>query len=369
MILGVFPELLTPGGIQRIGQHTAAVLTSLARSRDLACHLISLNDPPGCHTLEVGDVAFPIQGFGRQKGRLVLSVLKAAHRTRLAYFGHPNLAPLGLILRCVRPSVRYYVTTYGIDVWEPLPLSSRLGLRWAHAVMALSQYTREKMVVAQRLRPEKAAVLPPALDPAFLRAGVSLALSRPPLPEGNVLLTVARLAASERYKGIETVFQALPGVLTILPNTYYVIVGDGDDRGRLEHLATDVGVSDHVLFVGAKIGDELASYYAASDVFVMPSRGEGFGVVFLEAMALGKPVIGGNHGGTPDVVIDGVTGFLVEYGDVDAIADRLIRLLRDKELRMDMGEAGRRRVHENYSLEHFHRGLVALLTERTPCKS
>lgn len=369
MILGLFIEMMMPGGIQRIGQHTASILASFARDRGIPCRLLSLNDPLGQHELTVGDITFTIQGFKRRKIQFVLSVLAAALRTRLAYIGHPNLASLGLLLRLLRPSARYWVATYGIDVWEPMPLLRRLGLRLAYAVIALSKFTSEKMAVAQKLNPGKITVLPPALDPGFLRTDGAVTRPKPPIPSGKVLLTVARLAASEQYKGMETVVRALPTVLKVVPDTYYVVVGDGNDRLQLERLAQQIGVAGHVLFTGVKIGDELASYYEACDIFVMPSRKEGFGVVFLEAMACSKPVIGGNHGGTPEVVIDGATGFLVEYGDVNALADRIIRLLHDPKLCRRIGEAGRRRVEENYTFEHFRRRLVQLLTGGNPCVS
>lgn len=369
MILGLFTELMPPGGIQRIGRHTAAVLASLAQEKDQRCLLLSLNDPPGRHQLQVGDLTFTIQGFGRRKPRFVLSVLEMALRTRLVYIAHPNLAPLGLIVRLLRPSTRYWVAAYGIDVWKPLPQFRRLGLRLAYGLTALSQFTGEKMAVAQKLNPGKVTVLPPALDPGFLTNDGPVTCPKPSLPSGKLLLTVTRLAASEHYKGMETVIQALPTLLGVVPDTYYVIVGDGDDRLRLENLAKEMGVAGHVLFPGIKVGDELASYYDACDIFVMPSREEGFGVVFLEAMAFGKPVVAGNHGGTPEVVMDGVTGFLVEYGDLDALAGRLIRLLQDEELRRRMGEAGRQRVEGNYTFDHFRQKLVQLLTRADRCKS
>ncbi|MFQ5914083.1 MAG: glycosyltransferase family 4 protein [Nitrospinota bacterium] len=368
MILGLFTELLAPGGVQRVGRHTFAVLTALAREQGLSCRLLSLNDPSGRHELRVGDLAVTFQGFGRRKARFVLAVLAEAPRVRLAHIGHPNLAPLGLLVKLLRPSARYSVAAHGFEVWESLPLVRRLGLRLAHVVTAPSQFTREKMVAVQKLNPEKTRVLPWALDAGFLRMDGTTALPKPRLPSGKLLLTVARLAASERQKGMDAVIRTLPRVLEVVRDTYYLIVGDGDDRLRLQHLAEEEGVADRVLFAGTRSDDELASYYDACDIFVMPSRQEGFGVVFLEAMAFGKPVIGGKHGGTPEVVIDGVTGFLVQHGDVEGLAFRLIQLLRDPELCNRMGAAGRRLVEENYTFEHFRRGLVQPLTGGNGCE-
>ena len=182
------------------------------------------------------------------------------------------------------------------------------------------------------------------------------------MPPGKVLMTVTRLAVADQYKGIETVIQALPRILRAVPDTYYVIVGDGDDRLRLERLAQDTGVANRVLFAGRTDDKQLRSYYESCDIFVMPSYGEGFGVVFLEAMAFGKPVIGGNHGGIPEVVTEGMTGFLVEYGDVNTLTDRIVRLLTDEELRTQMSEASRRWVQQNSTFDHFQKELSRLLT-------
>ena len=125
--------------------------------------------------------------------------------------------------------------------------------------------------------------------------------------------------------------------------------------------AKAVDVAGHVFFAGVTGHDELVKYYEACDVFVMPSHAEGFGIVFLEAMAFGKPVIGGNHGGTPDVIRDGVTGFLVEYGDVNGLTSRILSLLQDEGLRKQMGQAGLQYMEENFTFTHFQRRLVHLL--------
>ena len=369
MILGLFSELLATGGVQRVSRHTAAVLKVFADNQNVDCQLFSLNDSLGYHDLQVGDIALTVRGFGRRKLQFALAVLVRVARVHLAYIGHPNLSPLGLLLKFIRPSTCYWVATYGIDVWRPLPLLRRLGLRWAHGVTVISRFTAEKLGALNKLEQGKVQMLPPALDPTFLRKEKGAASSRLGLPSGRLLLTVARLASAERYKGMETVILALPKVLEDFPDTFYVIIGEGDEQERLEHIAKEIGVEQHVIFPGAQGVDRLIDYYSACDIFVMPSRKEGFGIVFLEAMTFGKPVIGGKHGGTPEVVKDGVTGYLVEFGDTDVLANRLVRLLGNKDLRERMGEAGRRHVENNYTFEHFRRRLLQLLTGGDSCES
>lgn len=359
MILGILPGATATGGVQRICRHAATVLTAMAEEADRSCRLLGLNDPPGEHRVSVGDRQAVVEGLGRARGRLARETVRAAGTAELLYLGHPHLAPLALLARLRRPGLPVWVATYGIDVWEPLSLPRRLALGRADGVTALSRYSRDRLVDVQGVDPGRVHLVPPALDPGFLDADAG------ELPDvggdGPRLLTVARLAASERYKGVDHVLRALPLVRKAYPNVDYVVVGDGDDRVRLERLADDAGARDAVRFVGERTGQDLLAHYAACDVFVMPSRAEGFGIVFLEAMAFGKPVIGGDHGGTRDVVVDGETGYLVRHGDIDALADRLVRLLKDEDLRRRMGQAGRRRVLDRYTFEAFHERLSELL--------
>ena len=362
MILGLFPSLSTHGGVERVGRHVAAVLSSFAREQRTPCKLFALNDPPGTQQMQVEEMQIRVEGFGRRKASFALSVLAAAPRARLIYVGHPNLAPVGLMARLLRPRLRYVVTGHGIDVWDPLPFPRQQALRRATAVTAPSQFTCERIMQAQKVEPSKVHLLPWALSPAFcaLRDGAKQA--KVELPKGKLLLTVARLATSEKFKGLDTVIQVMPRLLQADPQIRYVVVGDGDDRPRLEQLARDVGVTDHVLFAGARTDQELAAMYDACQVMVLPSRKEGFGLVFLEAMAFGMPVVGGNFGGTPEVVVDGETGFLVDYGNLDCLADRLLRLLSEPPLQRRMGEAGRRRLEEHYTFEIFNQRLRQILT-------
>jgi glycosyltransferase involved in cell wall biosynthesis len=205
------------------------------------------------------------------------------------------------------------------------------------------------------------------LDPAFelhsRRNGTV-----PRLPEGKIILTVARLAASERYKGIDDVIRAMPSLVREFPDLHYVVVGEGDDRPRLERLAAELAVSDRLLFLGACSDAVVAFCYQACDAYVMPSRSEGFGLVYLEAMACGKPVVAAREAAAPEVVVDGETGLLVDYGDVPGLAISIIKLLGNPDLGRRMGEAGRQRFHSHYTFRHFRDRLGDLLMTQISCR-
>ena len=154
---------------------------------------------------------------------------------------------------------------------------------------------------------------------------------------------------------------ALPRVLNNAPDTSLVLVGDGDDRLRLEHLARNLGVSECVHFLYGLSPAQLFACYANCDVFALPSKGEGFGLVFLEAMACAKPVVGGAHGGIPDIVEDGVTGLLVPHGDAERLAQALETLLNHPNEAAEMGARGRERVQKDYTFEEFQSRLTRIL--------
>jgi phosphatidyl-myo-inositol dimannoside synthase len=365
MILGVFTEALGNGGVQRVGRHICATVASFSSEQGERYQFLSLNDPIGTLDLKVGDIRFQLKGFGRRKINFVLSILAAARKTRIAILGHPNLAAFGIVFKILRPPVRYSVVTYGTDIWFRQPLLTSYGFSSAHRITALTKFTAGKITELYKIPQTKIVCLPPALDPDFSAFNPSSTPSVLPYPRVPILLTVARLAKSED-KGVDKVITALPAILAEQPESRYIVVGQGDDLPRLQRLAMTTGVADHVLFEDRASDNEVRQYYAACDVYVMPSRLEGFGIAFIEAMALGKPVIGGRHGGTPDLVEEGVNGFLVDHSDVKTLARRIIELLRDKTLRLRMGEAGRNCVGENYTFEHFRQRLMSVLTNSEP---
>jgi len=366
VLIGLFPELNSPGGIQRAGRHLALVLSEYAAGKKLEYRLLSLNDSQELHRMRIGEREFVFTGAARSKARYLASALKAARRRpKLVLAAHPNLAPIIWAMNLLAPRMKSILCTHGIEVWEPLSRMRRRALRHASLVLAPSRATAESLVSVQGVAPERVRVLPWGLDPDFETqvAGEPAAPLPAEFPKGRVVLSVGRWLTHERYKGMDTLIKTLPRLLLIYPDLQLVLVGSGDDRDWLENIAHISGVRLHVHFLSGITYEELSACYAASELFALPSRGEGFGFVYLEAMARGKPVIGGAHGGAPEVIQDGVTGYLVPHGDAEHLATSIGTLLSSPELARQMGARGRERVEREFRFNVFAKGLKKILRE------
>lgn len=229
----------------------------------------------------------------------------------------------------------------------------RYALRHASVVTSISQFTVEHLRKLG-VPPERIVLLYPGLDPErwVSRGGERGIRARFGLEGRPVVITVSRLIPR---KGQDMVLRALPEVLKVVPDLVYLIVGGGPEEPRLRRLATELALDRHVRFVGSIPNHEAPDYYYASDVFAMPNREmpngdiEGFGLVFLEANMCGLPVIGGRSGGAVDAIEHERTGYLVDPISPGEISRRLIDLLSDPGLRQRMGDAGRRRVEEQFT--------------------
>jgi glycosyltransferase involved in cell wall biosynthesis len=367
MVVGLFTELLSTGGVQRASRHVAAVAAKFASEHEIAYRFLSLNDPQGLHTIRVGVDEFLVSGHARSKLQFGFAALRAAGRKPMLVIAlHPHLAPVVAAMHLRSRKFRSIVLAHGLEVWQPLGWLRGTALRSADLVTAPSRDTVQHLISGQGIRPNRVRRLAWGLDPEFearLRAPVP-----PPrpaaFPEGaRIILTVGRWDPAERYKGADTLISALPRVLQTVPDAFLVLVGDGEDRTRLEQIARESGVTDHTCFLSGLTQEELFACYSQCDVFALPSRGEGFGLVFLEAMAHGKPVIGGAHGGTPDVIEDGVTGLLVPHGDATLLSSALGSLLANPACATEIGRLGRERVRTDFTFEQFQSRLTQVLED------
>ena len=333
----------------------------------MECRVLSLNDSRELHRMTVGTREFVFTGSARGKAGFSATAARAARRAKLIVAGHPFLAPVAQGAKLFARHAKSIVWTHGLEVWEPLSILRRRALRNVDLIIAPTNDTASQVAGRQDVPRERIRVLPWALDPQF----ETLLVAKPALPAnfppGRVILTVGRWFAEERYKGMDTLITALPRLLTEWPDLQVVAVGEGDDQVWLEQIADGRGVLRHVHFLSGLTYPEIAACYQACEIFALPSRGEGFGLVYLEAMACGKPVIGGAHGGAPEVIDDGKTGYLVQHGDAGQLATSLETLLTDPGLGREMGARGRERVEREFRFNVFAKSLRKIL--RDLCES
>ena len=233
---------------------------------------------------------------------------------------------------------------------------TKMVYRRATAALANSRNTAS-MLTGLGVPETKIHIVHPAVDADRFHPRVDgSAVRRRFAPDASdvLLLSVGRL---QRRKGHDVAIQAVAALRSRCPNVRYVIAGDGDERQRLERLVAEHHLEDRVSFAGIVADADLPAFYAACDVFLLPNRVddgdiEGFGIVFLEAAASGKPVIGGDSGGVPEAVERDVTGLLVDGARVEAVADAIAELATSDERRRRMGLAGRVRAQQCFSWQH-----------------
>jgi phosphatidylinositol alpha-1,6-mannosyltransferase len=284
----------------------------------------------GCATQ--ADIPAKVRQLPARSGRLAfiaeaLSAIRKHGPFDVIFCGHLYMAPLAALLsKATRTPL--WLQIHGIEAWQRPARLQRWAAERSHLVTSVSRHTRRLFLGWANCPPHAVKVLPNTVDERFSPGPKPDALlERYQLRGSKVLLTVSRLAASERYKGHDRVIAAVAALRPTHPDLVYVIAGDGDDRSRLEALARKLGVTTAVRFIGYVPDDELPDLYRAADVFVMPSTGEGFGIVFLQALASGIPVIGGDSDGSRDPLRDGMAGTLIPAHDEGAIADAVKALL------------------------------------------
>jgi phosphatidylinositol alpha-1,6-mannosyltransferase len=312
------------GGIAEYDRHLLAGLAELPLVSDVA--IMPRRGGLGC------DLPPKARQFAPISSRVTysLAVLRNSYVSKpdIVFCGHLYMAPLALAAAKLA-GAKLWLQVHGLEAWNELSGLHRRALSHATLVTSVSRFTRRKLLAWSDADPTKVKVLSNTLDPRFGPGPKpEHIVQRERLAGKKVLITVSRLSAKERYKGHDRVIAALPQVLSRQPETVYLIVGDGDDRPRLEQMASQLGLADAVRFVGHVAASELPDYFRAADVFLMPSTGEGFGIVLIEALACGVQVIAGNADGSADALADGALGKRVAVDDAGQLCDAIAELLR-----------------------------------------
>jgi glycosyltransferase involved in cell wall biosynthesis len=313
------------GGIAYYNRCLAEALASLSGVTEVVVVPRTLRFQP---TEIPPKVRFVEQACG-SKGRYVRSVLGLMREHfDLVICGHINLLSLAAAVAAFK-RVPLILQVHGIDAWDSLGSMVRILLRRVDFVWSVSAVTRDRMNSWARIPFDKYVIIPNAIHVDRFGLGPKREdlVDRYHLRGRRILITLARLAGYERYKGIDEILELMPQLLAAIPNLTYMVLGDGSDRGRLESKAKALGLEENVVFAGYIDESEKADYLRLADAFALPGRGEGFGIVYLEAMACGVPVVASTLDGSREALLNGELGELVDPADPGSIREGVLNAL------------------------------------------
>lgn len=262
--------------------------------------------------------------------------------------------------------IDYIVFTHGIDVWHIKSRFKRKALRGAKKIISVSNFTQKKLIEQLPEIKDKAFLLFNSVDGSIFypKNKSENLIEKFNLKEKKIIFTLARLSGAEGYKGYDKAIDALSRIIKEVPDVVYIVGGSGDDIARIKNLIKDKKLENYVILTGFISNNELIDYYNLCDVFVMPSKGEGFGIVFLEALACGKPVVAGNQDGSVDAVLGGKIGVLVNPDNTDEIAQAIIKILKQQvDKNLLNAESLRKNVLETYGIDKFNKMVKNLIYE------
>jgi glycosyltransferase involved in cell wall biosynthesis len=266
------------------------------------------------------------------KGAYLLRALSALLRPpplELVICAHLHLLPLAWLL-ARRSGAPLALVLFGIECWRPTrnPVTNLLAGA-ADDVLSVSRFTAKKFCAWSKVARERCVILPPCVDLERMTPGEKCAelQARYGLVGHRTIMTMGRLSPVERYKGFDAVIELTPRLVEKYPDLKYLIVGEGEDSERLKDKAARLGVADRVVFAGRVSESEKPSHFRLADVFVMPSWGEGFGIVLIEAAACGARVVGSGADASREALLDGALGAVVNPRDMDEVFDALVGAL------------------------------------------
>ena len=339
-ILLLFTEVFANGGIQRFNKTFLAALTEL----NARCDVLSMHDSKQSIGGQAPHRNVRVTGFAGSRWEFSRATIRAVWGARYDWIviGHINLLSMTIAALFTNPfrRPRTVLIAHGIEVWYGISRTREQALTRVSTLLCVSAYTRRRILEqVPSLHPERLQIFPNALGETWTR--LRYQGSERLLPQ-RFILSVTRLQKGDRYKGVITVIETL----SMLEDTalQYVVVGHGNDLGFLQAVARRYGVTDRVHFLSGISDEGLISLYEQCQAFVLPSGKEGFGIVFLEAMFFGAPVIAAAEKGALDVVRDGESGLLVRFGDSIGLKQAIERLAADPALRERLRQVGQSTV-------------------------
>ena len=277
------------------------------------------------------------RGYGINKWRFIKETVLAGSKSNLVILSHINLLLAGWFIKKIAPHTKIILLAHGIEIWYPLNARKKRMLKQCDKIIAVSNYTRNKIIEVHGLAEDKCVVLNNCLNPflplpSLHKKSEALLNKFGFTASDKILMTLSRLSSKEKYKGYVKVIKAIAGLKEKYPNIKYLIAGRYDKREKvfLDTLINKLELQSTVIMPGYIKSEELEKCFAMCDLYIMPSSKEGFGIVFIEAMYYGLPVIAGNADGSADALLNGKLGQLVKPDDVEEISKAITNVIENK---------------------------------------
>lgn len=348
------------GGIEKVGKTFAKTLDDLKNSEQILSYqvLSMYDDQPDAEYIPQDH----FKGYSGKQFDFGLAAIRQGLKADILILSHVHLLLFAKIIKLLKPGIRIVLFAHGIEIWNKLSDRKKQLLNKIE-IWAVSQYTAEQVIKQHGTNQSRIKVLNNSLDPFFKPDGI---LSKPDLllkkygirAGQKVLLTICRLSSTEQYKGYDEVINCLKQVVKTYPDLVYLLVGKADETelARINGLIASFDLQQQVILTGFVPESELALHYQLADAFIMPSKAEGFGLVFIEAAAHGCAVIGGNADGTPDALLNGQLGTLVDPNSRSEIEKAILTALQTGKQ-----EAVQKKCLENFGYGVYKNKVTALI--------
>lgn len=353
------------GGIEKVCRLAGKALNELqAEPLGDPIEIMSLYDERE-HMDEKYFPAGIFKGFGKNKIFFLVAAVKAGLKSRMVILSHVNLLIIGYFIKLLVPKTKLVLIAHGIEVWNKFPKWKIQMLEKCDIILPVSAFTKDKMKELYGLEEEKFTILNNCLDP-FLPLPLqpvkeAVLLKRYGFAETDkVLLTLTRMSSRDRYKGYDQVIMAVHKLKKSCPTIKYLLVGNYEDNEklRIQKIIRQLDLKNDVILAGFIPDEELAAHYNLADMYIMPSQKEGFGIVFIEAMFYGKPVIAGNVDGSTDALKNGLFGLLVDPSNQQQIREAIVEVFTNKEKYLPKNE----QVMEYFGFDVYKNNLRKITT-------
>lgn len=352
------------GGIEKVCRVAGKALYEMSITRSVTCQVYSMYDKQKDADENKYFPAEIFRGFGTAKVKFIFDALAKGKKSDTVVLSHINLLLVGWMIKKLSPSTRIILFAHGIEVWGTLGSRKKMMLQCCDMIIPVSQFTSQKLQELHGIAPEKCRVLNNCLDP-FLPLSKERNGNWPLRQQygfsydNTILFTLTRLSSKERYKGYDRVLHAMVRLSAFYPGIRYFLAGSYDmqEKVHLDELIKKLELQDKVTIAGFIAEEDLLAHFSMADIYVMPSIKEGFGIVFIEAMYYGLPVIAGNKDGSVDALCNGELGLLVDPLDTVAIETAIEKILINKNAFMPNREL----LMKHFSYEQYKLQLELIL--------